>query len=186
MLGTNAPELPRPCRWLISISRPRLLFALIAAYLFVLFILFPAFAGSQNVVPLDLRFHYDLATVRSVFDALGMEGRDQYRVGAMTLDVLYPLVYSSTFAVWLALLVRARTRFACATMLLPFAVLLFDLLENACIVMLLAQYPDLSGTLVAVAAWLTSLKWSLAAATIATVSLLTLRAGYEFLRSRTS
>lgn len=170
------------CVWLHAISSPRLLAILIAAYLLVLLVLFPAFAIDTDVLPLDLRFTYDAGIVHALFDALGSAGRRQYLIGAMTLDVLYPIVYSLTFAVWLALLLNPGRRVACVIMLSPFGVLGADLLENASIVVLLNQYPDVSSSLILVASTLTSLKWSIAALVIGALTVLTLRAAINYLR----
>jgi hypothetical protein len=102
------------------------------------------------------------------FEAFGAEGRRIYAFAEL-VDMVYPLVYASFFALLLALAARAllpaasRLRTLC---LLPYAATLFDYLENACFFTVLLAWPArLSG--VATAAGLFNLgKWGCFAPTL--------------------
>lgn len=166
------------CKKLRQISSKPVLFALITADVLILLVLFPALGGDSNVAPLDIRFWYDTNTAYSVFAALGPDGRLQYMLGASTLDVVYPFVYSTMFAVWLTLLLPGENRLSCAVRLSPFAILLADLLENSGIIIMLSRFPEKMDSLVFVTALLTASKWSLASAVIMTTLILSMRAGY--------
>ncbi len=166
------------CEKLRKFSTLPVLASLIIAYLLILMVLFPALGGNAKLVPLDLRFWYDADIVYATFEALGAEGRSKYILGATTLDVIYPLVYSAMFSVWLTLLLPGENRLSCALRLLPFAILAADLLENSGIVIMLLRYPDKTDSLVFITALLTAGKWSLAVIVIATTFTLSLRAVY--------
>lgn len=127
--------------------------------LFVLYISFPAwwlknaeidinqFAG-KTIGPIDLTFGFDPARTLQMVADYGPAARAYYTRIELTVDVVYPLVYSFLFAVILTLLFRNRLYkpFARVT-LLPFVSGLFDLLENVAIVGLLTGYPAQSPAL---------------------------------------
>lgn len=129
------------------------------ALLLILYLSFPAYwlknaeatinqLAGKPVGVIDLTIGYDPArTLRMVAD-YGPPARAYYAQTELTADVAYPVVYSLLFAVILTLLFRnkAYRPFQWVT-LLPFAVLLFDYLENAAIVGLLTTYPAQSPTL---------------------------------------
>ena len=163
----------RPCQWLNRISRPPVLVVLIVLYLVFVLLLFPALGGGSGAVPLDLMFSYSPGQAYSMIDAYGPQVRHSYAISAMTLDVAYPLTYSLLFSVWLTLLLKSNSRVACTIRMLPFVILIFDLLENSGIVMMLVSYPQRMDALTTVTSLFTSFKW----VTAGTVILLTLGLG---------
>lgn len=160
----------KPCQWIIRLSRPSVLMTLIGLYLVFVLVMFPAFGGDGEVAPLDLMFSYSPDQAYQQIESYGAEVRHSYAITALTLDVAYPLTYSLMFSVWLSLLLKSQSRAACAIRMLPFAVLLFDLLENSGIVMMLLMFPERLDLL----AWATSLATSLKWVSAGTVILLTL------------
>lgn len=139
---------------------------LISVYLVFVMVLFPALGGDSDVAPLDLMFSYSPEQAYKIIEAYGPEVRHDYVISALTLDVAYPLTYSFMFAIWLTLLLKTDNRMTCTIRMLPFAVLLFDLLENSGIVLMLINYPqrlEFAATATSIA---TSLKWVFASVVI--------------------
>jgi len=168
--------------WLRRVSSRSVLAALLVADLLILLLLFPAAAADGQILPLDLRFGYSIELVYSTFDALGDAGRRRYMIGILSVDLLYPLVYSSLFAVWLTLLLPRDTSVTRVLRLLPFAILIADLLENTSIAIMLAQYPERMEFLARAASIFTASKWSLAAVVVASTLALTARAALRALK----
>lgn len=187
-LQTRAPgKAPtRACRALDRISSPALLIALMLCYLLVVFVLFPAMASeaARGTGPLDLLFHYSPDRAYAMIEAYGPQGRSAYRLSALTADVVYPVVYSLMFSVWLTLLLRPRAPGRCLLQILPFTVLIADLLENSGIVAMLTLYPARHDGLAMATSLMTSVKWSLAALMIGATVVFTLRAAASRLATR--
>ncbi len=114
----------------------------------------------------DLLWWYEPSQLHSMLGAWGVVGRDFYRTTLFPLDLVFPLVYGSFFSLALFyLLKKINPRFVWFYLLpvLPFAGVLFDLLENAAIFVLSVLYPDPSPELSTVAATLTAAKWAVVA-----------------------
>jgi len=160
----------RPCLWVGKISRLPVLWVLIGLYLVFVLVLFPALGGESGAAPLDLMFSYSPGQAYDLIESYDPDVRHSYAISAMTLDVAYPLTYSLLFSVWLTLLLKSNSRRACVIRMLPFVILIFDLLENSGIVMMLVSYPQRLDMLATATSLVTSLKW----VTAGTVILLTL------------
>jgi len=158
------------------IARPALLMVLIALYLVFVLVLFPAFAGDGEVAPLDLKFSYSAEEAYQQIESYGPEIRHSYAISASTLDVAYPLTYSLMFSVWLTLLLKSNSKPSCMIRMLPFVVLVFDLLENSGIVVMLLNFPERLDRVATATSMATSFKWVFAGSVI----LLTL--GYSLYR----
>ena len=174
---------PGICGWLVRIASLRTFAVLTLAYVASAMLLMGGATADGSVAPLDLRFHYDVDTVYAVLHAFGEAGRHQYLISATTFDVIYPLVYSMLFAVWLTLLLDRHEGLRCTLMLMPFGILIADLFENGAIAMLILNYPEKLPLLAAFASWATTIKWTLAGLVIGIVVILTIRAGYRWLRT---
>jgi hypothetical protein len=125
-------------------------------FLFLIYAIFPAFflknaeekinqlAGKKiGVIDLTLGFNPQ-KTLQMVAD-YGDEARAYYAQTEMTTDVIYPIVYALLFGVILSLLYRNKVYKPFSWInLLPFVALIFDYLENICIVSLLQNYPSQS------------------------------------------
>lgn len=129
-------------------------------------------AGSGGVGPIDLQFFYTPEKAYSMVAAYGDAGRAAYRTFELTGDILYPIIYTLLFSLLITWLFQ-RGFNADSQMqrlnVVPFGAGLFDLLENAGIVIMLSVYPSTP----AIVAWLTTiftmLKWGFAVASFALI-----------------
>ncbi len=117
----------------------------------------PHLAGEQKVVPIDLQFAYTPERAYELIDSYTEETRTIYTRGEMTIDVVYPIVYTLCMSVMLMLLYPNKWKIAW----LPYAVFSADMLENTGIVIMLKNYPEQLRSV----AWFTSgfstIKWTL-------------------------
>lgn len=104
-----------------------------------------------------LRDGYDADIVQERFLIYGETGRALYARATFSLDVVYPLAYSTFFA-WLIVMgaVSSRARYF---VILPIVVALLDLGENVSIYLLLTNFPDITDAQIARASSLTVVKW---------------------------
>ncbi len=116
--------------------------------------------AGKTIGPVDLTIGFDPARTLGMIADYGPVARSYYTRVELTIDLIYPLVYSFLFAVVLTLLFRGRAYklFRWVT-LLPFVSLLFDYLENATIVGLLSSYPSQSYPLVVLCEIFKLVKW---------------------------
>ena len=127
---------------------------------------FKALSGVEKPI-IDTWFGYTPEKVFGVIDALKAEGRRQYALSEVTLDLLYPLVYNGLLAVLLGLSAPAAfpgTWLATWLPRLPLMSLLADYSENICIVILLKGYPRQPAALARLASAITVIKFCLIAA----------------------
>lgn len=123
------------------VSRTPILIASFAASMLFLIVIFPSLAG--DIESLDVRMAgYTLADVLAAMEGYGEVGRGRYALISFTLDTLFPICYVSFYA-------GAIYRFAPHERLkllayLPLIGGAFDLGENAQIITMLLQYPDIS------------------------------------------
>jgi hypothetical protein len=141
-------------------------------------------SGGLGVPDLMQGFTADQLYAR--LDAFGPAGRSIY-LKAELVDLIYPLAYSTAFALLLALVARtllpvtSRWRALC---LLPYAAMLCDYLENACLFAVLLRHPERRDA-VATAAGIFNLgKWSCFAPTILLALLGLAGLGIHALRAR--
>jgi hypothetical protein len=126
--------------------------------------------GQGGIQPLDLMF---FATPARIFDMLakyGEYGRPFYRTVELTLDVAYPLVYSLFFGMLISWFFQRGVAPGSALRrynVTPLVSGLFDLLENAVIVVLLSIFPSQPAALAWILITFTSLKWLFAGTSIA-------------------
>lgn len=141
-----------------------------------LFGLWAVFQGGFGVLgavfggkpPPDLLLFADADALRACLEALGPEGRANYKFG-FALDTGYPLVYGSLLAGCLVLGARALGREALGARLalLPLAAVLFDYAENFGVLALLSQWPEPSRALLAAVGVFNSGKWGFVFASLA-------------------
>ncbi len=107
----------------------------------ILFWLYPRIGGQG--VPLDMRSGLSIAAVQEYLTGIGPAGRKIYAWNEGTLDVLYPLLYAPAYAFFLLRLITpiagATSRW-CLLSLLPFAIAIADLCENASIIGAIATF----------------------------------------------
>ena len=126
-------------------------------------VLFPA-AGIGDHKPLDLYLSYSPDQAYDYLRGLGENGRIAYARMALTTDLLFPVVYSLTLTVALAIAVRRvlppysrlqDLRF------LPFLIVLADWCENLSLAVVIHAFPDRLDAIATAASAFTSLKWAL-------------------------
>jgi hypothetical protein len=145
--------------WLIFI-----LFLLDTAFMF--FIL-PIAQGlmkmdSGGPGPVDLQFIYTPAKAYEMVASYGEYGRAFYRNVELTVDIIYPIVYTLFFSLLITWLFQrgfpAASRMRRLNVV-PFGGWLFDLLENLGIVSMLSVYPSTPALLGWFTAVFTFVKW---------------------------
>lgn len=156
--------------WLDRISKPKNILMLVGMTLFFSFVVFPWFAAqrdvgaAQGIRPLDLQYAYPPQQAFDTIDALGENGRRLAAIGELTIDLLYPLVYSLTLATLLTVVFRAAFQPANPLRwlpLLPIAMLLCDYGENLSIVALILTHPAEIVPLAVLASIFSTAKWTL-------------------------
>lgn len=131
-----------------------------------------SFAAYTSLKILDLRFGFSSDEAHALLDGLGEAGRIQYRLIEMTVDVIYPFIYTGLFVLLISLIYRnmlpptAKLRII---NLLPFTVMLFDFLENTGIILLINRFPARADALVGLTSRTNQLKWLLFAAVVVVV-----------------
>jgi hypothetical protein len=113
-------------------------------------------AQAASEVP-DARFGYTPGEIRSLFEDWGVGRRELYARTEVTLDLAFPLVYGTLFAVFSARLFRKGLwRWA---LLVPLSGALADLIENFMIAYLAWSYDGHESPLVRAAACFTEVKF---------------------------
>jgi hypothetical protein len=129
---------------------------------------------SGGVGPLDSRFGYTAAQAYAALNAYGPAGREFDLRSEVTLNLVYPIIYSLFFSLaTLYFLQRAApARAALARLaLLPFAALVADYLENAGLALLLVTFPAQLPAVAAATGLLTTAKWILQGASLVLLGL---------------
>ncbi len=99
---------------------------------------------SGGLMILDLRISYTPDQAYTLFEALGAQGRQLYGTMLLAGDMLFPITYSlffATIAAWLLRHVAPPDHPAQRLSLLAFVGGAADLIENACILIMLAAFP---------------------------------------------
>jgi hypothetical protein len=140
---------------------------LMVIFLVLFLVVFPAalnrlkeFSGGVGLI--DTQFTYTPDQAFQMVSAYGPEGRPLYILTTLTADLLYPLDYSLLLALLLILLYSQAfpvSRLIHAGVWLPFITGAMDLLENACVVTLLATFPQPLPWVAQAAGLFTPLKW---------------------------
>lgn len=126
-------------------------------------------AASGGVGPIDLQLFYTPEKVYSMIAAYGEAGRASYRTVELTIDIIYPVVYTLFFALlitWLFQRGFAPDSRMQSLNVVPLGAWLFDLFENLGIVSMLSIYPSTPAMLAWITAIFTLVKWLFAGATI--------------------
>lgn len=144
-----------------------------------------ALAANNSVLPLDLMFFFTPGEAFDMIEKYGPAGRDLYLKILLTVDILYPIVYTLFLGLFLSWLFQRGFHPESIMQrlnVMPVGALLFDLLENIAIVTMLSMYPSIPDIL----AWLTmifgSLKWLFAFASIALIFVGLIRAAMNGFR----
>lgn len=105
-----------------------------------------ALATSQHPQPIDLCMPtWSPELGYKLIKSYGDSGRAVYRTIELTADLVYPLVYGFAFALLISYLIRRiapSNKWMPYLAFLPLLGMLFDYVENFCIVLLLNAYPQ--------------------------------------------
>ena len=101
--------------------------------------------AGKEVGVIDLQLGFNPKHTLQMVEDYGEQGRAYFRHTELTLDIVYPIVYSLLFAVIITMIYRKLLGRPVGYLnLLPFVAWFFDLLENITIVNLLSHYPEQS------------------------------------------
>lgn len=161
--------------WLLArATRKTVTVLLIGYFVFPLYLL-PLIINEGSTGPFDLLFFYDADTVYQMLADYGEALRQRYVIGLLTVDALYPIYYSLLMSLFIGVTIKsmpgklARLRYF---MLLPFLVMLSDLVENTLLISLLTSYPEKLNVVAGVAGYVTCAKWLMFAIAMLVVGLL--------------
>lgn len=118
--------------------------------------------NTDEVGSIDLTLAASPSTLFNKVEAYGEQGRNVYRLFALTADVAYPIIYSIFLGLAITYLFRRIFPAGSAWQklnLLPFAALVFDVFENLSIVALLSTYPQQISWLAILTIILNFIKW---------------------------
>ena len=128
-----------------------------------------ALAANNSVLPLDLMFFYTPDTAFDMIEKYGPAGRDLYTKILLTVDILYPVIYTLFLGLFLSwLFQRGFPRESPMQRMnaVPAGGLLFDLLENIGIVSMLSMYPSIPSALAWITMLVSTVKWLFALASL--------------------
>jgi len=121
---------------------------------------------AHGMLPLDVTFFYGSETAIRFFAEVPSEAVQFYLQVASPLDLIFPALYSFSFAlivVWLIKMLALRGHlYPQGLVLISFVVALFDYLENIGIVTMLHLNPAVPHLLVLVTSLCSSIKWLVA------------------------
>ncbi len=147
----------------------RIILILLGLFLLFTLVIFPILTSrltllSNGVNLIDNEFSYTPEKVFSMVTSYGAEGRPLYITITLTADLVYPLIYGLLMMEAMTFFYRssfARDSVLQGWVYVPLAALAADYLENICLVILLATYPNWIEGLAQAANIFTGLKWGL-------------------------
>ena len=156
-------------------SLPLILFLLLVVAVFNLWI-FPVHLGvispDGDVSILDVRFGYRPGEAYQTLAAMGSEGRAEYlRMLAIT-DMVYPFVYGTLLILAASLFLKRALRpdsILRIFNLVALDAILFDLIENCCIIWLIIQFPTENNAVAWVASTAGIVKWLAVATSVVVI-----------------
>ncbi len=152
-------------RW----STGRNLLVLLGLFLLFTLVIFPLLTSqlsllSNGVSLIDNEFSYTPEKSYQMITSYGPQGRPLYIAVTLTADLVYPLVYGLLLALAMVYFFRntyAQNSVIQGAVYIPLAAMIGDYLENICLVILLATYPNWLEGLAQAANVFTGLKWGL-------------------------
>ena len=137
------------------------------------FLFFPALLpGGEHAVLLDSELGYRANEAYEVIGHYSDSMRRIYILNEVTLDLVFPFVYTFLFAFAIYLLYQRST-----LALFPFLAIIFDFLENTGIVIMLSAWPNKFMWLATCTSIFSMIKWSL----VVISTLIILVGGVKFL-----
>ena len=160
---------------LIRLANGRTLLILFLLFILTTSVIFPLMSSliedpAGELEKIDTKLYYTSAELYEIMEDYGDQNRRVYALSHLTADVLFPLVYASFFGLLIAYIFQCafpKDSWVQRLNLVPFVLLIFDLIENLGIVILLLSYPTKMVGLASFTGIITSLKWVLAGITVA-------------------
>jgi len=121
-------------------------------------------SSNPKLKPLDLEFFYDNEKAYELLSAYNEQERSVYLLIELTLDIIYPIIYSLCLSFALYLLFSKLTLAK-----LPLYLVFLELVENLGIVVLLVNYPIQHPWIANLTGIFTTAKWFLALTCLAIV-----------------
>ena len=123
-------------------SNGRNILILLVLFLFAILVVIPALYPAFQT--LDTLPGYTPEKAYELISSYGDQGRQSYVITELTLDLIYPLILALLFSA--AIFYTFQRGFpglawSGRLALIPFAIMLVDYLENACIIFMLRSYP---------------------------------------------
>ncbi|MFH2038624.1 MAG: hypothetical protein ABIJ65_04240 [Chloroflexota bacterium] len=136
--------------WLVKNAKGWLILVFMALFLLFSLVVMPfgqTWLGGNppDVGSIDLTFGASPAALFNKVEDYGTQGRNVYRIFALTADIAYPIIYSIFLGLAITFLLQRTFPLESKLQklnLLPFAALLFDVLENLGIAALLSTFPQ--------------------------------------------
>ncbi|MDD4148933.1 MAG: hypothetical protein PHE33_02780 [Bacteroidales bacterium] len=145
---------------------------LILLGLIILFslLLFPLFhTTNPNNSILDSQFSYSSEKAYEIFEQYNDEELKGYIIGELTVDLVYPIVYTLLFIFLIFKLSKTVS-----LSLFPILIMFSDYFENIGIITIINYYPQKIPNIVALTSLFTSIKWTLVAISILMILVLLL------------
>jgi hypothetical protein len=117
--------------------------------------------SEEDSPTLDSDRSYDATIAHELFRKLGHEGRQLYAWTEITLDLIFPIIYSLFLSLLIIYIFQkfSNAKSPLSLAMLPFIAMAFDYGENILIAVMLFAYPQKHSVLALVASLFTKLKW---------------------------
>ena len=139
-------------------------------------LIFPLLPRS-NAGILDIKYYYTARQAYEIISNYSLAERQQYAITAMTIDILYPIVYSlflTALSLFLIGRLAIRSRIIIRLSYISMGAAVFDLLENTSLTIMMLNYPVKLNSLANIAGYFTAAKWTLVIAAILMIIYLSL------------
>lgn len=94
---------------------------------------------------LDMAGFYSVDTAYRMLEEQGNDGRQRYLLINSTLDIIYPVFYTSFYLIWVALtwggILSKKNKYINLVYFFPIAAFCSDYLENAGVIAMILKYP---------------------------------------------
>ena len=121
------------------------------------FLWFPQFLPKgEHAVMLDTEMAYNAEDAYGIIGNYTDNMRQRYILGEITLDLVFPIIYTLLFSFLIFFLYKNAT-----LALFPFLQMIFDYLENTGIVIMLSAWPGKIMWLASLTSVLSAIKWTL-------------------------
>ena len=163
---TISPSIDRLIAWHDRCASKTRIILLLAIYPLFPAVLLPWIGDVGGAPILDLHPYYNTDIVRQVLLQYDASALQNYRLCALTVDMIYPVYYAFLISLLFASLLKRRPTDSKALhllRLLPFLVMIVDWTENLTLVAIVDQWPALDHDLANTAGLITSTKWALLA-----------------------